>query len=501
MVSDQHKAMIRAVSVIAAAVWVVLGLFGGWSYWLWGLLALLSLVGPSVVVHGVHEWKLCRPVSRPPQQPQPVSPQPVEVEQQAPPPPPQPPAFQEYRVDGVPFGSAESDYRLHLSCVVRWRPVQEGVVLEHQQPGAWAAECLLLEAGPVLELTLPEDCTRAKHRLASLLGARRTDQTGRMEFHADRISVGLSDGDRSRIDERKQVRKDAQLWSEKSDFERTVRSYLEQEVLDSPGSALVWWLASPRTEEKERVDDAVDKLPNLRYLAGAAAVRELPEPAVFRSEKEQDSRAVAGDGWSVSEPQMFDLVHQPVGNGAAGFVLPEQWTPPEVSEEDSALGPREHTLGLLDAQEKGPERDLFASRLAKALEEYGEEGLAAEVRERFDRPHPSGPAAEADAPQERGDEEQAHEAGEAMVAAGADESAGAESGSAEEPRGPEDSAGAVESTGEPGRNGVASPSEAAADGPAAMNGGESEADEERVERSAEQPGGTPQWRYNGHPEH
>lgn len=497
MVSDQHKAMIRAASVLAAVVWAVLGLFGGWPHWLWSLLALFSLVGPSLVVHGVHEWNLHRAGSRSaPQPPEPMPPEPMDVAQYAPPAPPPLPDYAEYAVSGVPFGSAESDCRVYLSCVVRWRPVQSGISLEHQRPGAWAAEFLFGEAAPVLEQTLPEDRARAEHRLADLLGSRRTDPTGRMEFHAKHVSVVLADADKSWIDARKESRREAQLWYQSRDFERAVRSYLEQEVLDSPGSTLVWWLAQPRTDEKDRVDDAVGKIEQLRELAGAAAVRELPSPAVFRMAKEgqQAQRGEADSDHFVSEPEMFDPFRQPVGNGDAEFVLPEQ-PASGAAEDEPEAGPREHALGLLEAQEEGPERDLFAARLAKALQEQGDGDLAAEIRQRFDRPSPVPSAAEPDDPQDHGESGQSCEDDEEAATEHSTEAFGTDAAS--EPPTAGDAADPVmDSEEESDHAGDARRAAAAADALAAAEATDAS---DSGELPSERPTDIPQWSDNGRP--
>jgi hypothetical protein len=373
MLSIDQKARLRALSVIAAVIWVVLGLVYQWPVWLWSGLAVVSLLGPSLAAWGIVEWNL----RKRPRSSHELSDEVVEEEPQ---PMPEPPMPQQYPVQDVLLRSAHQDYRFVFACTVFWRLLPSAPGLPHPNPGALAADLILVEAANLAASIPPEEESRARYRMMNVLGSARVDRTGHVEAWADGIALSLSEKDVKRLTRLAEVRKDEEVWEHERSYERNVRAYLGDDVLTSPGSAVVWWLAGPRTDEKRRVDEAVEKISNLQKLTSAAAMAELPGNAAeaidFRISPSAASSHVFGDQSSshTALPQLpFVLAAQPdeSGNGLSDR--------PEQSLED-------HAIGLVEELSEGPEREMFARRLADLLEAQGRGEAAEQVRRRFDAP-------------------------------------------------------------------------------------------------------------------
>lgn len=341
MLNSEQKARLRVLSVFVAAVWVVLGVTNGWPAWVWLVLALVSLVAPSLVVVGITEWSLRRAVPRTLEQQEEIVPETPPREQPEP---------QSHAVRDVLLRSASEDYQFTFSCTVFWRPRPDAPGLPHANPEALAADAILDEAAALAAAVRPDDASRARYRLTSALGAPRADRSGRVEAWAGEVSLALSDRDAARLRRLAEVRKDEEVWEYERAHERNVRAYLSEEVLTNPGSALVWWLAGPRTEEKERVDEAVARIDSLRRLTEIVSSAE---------------RARLGD------ERAFPIVDG--GRAELSYVV----APPPGSWE-------EHLHGLVSGVPAGPERSLFARRLADHLEAEGWGEAAESLRRTFD---------------------------------------------------------------------------------------------------------------------
>ncbi|GAA4838873.1 hypothetical protein GCM10025787_19200 [Saccharopolyspora rosea] len=344
------------LSVFVAAVWVVLGVTNGWPVWGWLVLALVSLVAPSLVVLGITEWNLRRGGPRTPEQQEEIVPETPPREQPEP---------RSHPVQDVLLRSASEDYQFTFSCTVFWRPRPDAPGLPHANPEALAADAVLDEAAALAAAVRPGDASRARYRLTSALGVPRADRSGRVEAWADEVSLVLSDRDAARLTRLAEVRKDEEVWEYERAHERNVRAYLSEEVLTNPGSALVWWLAGPRTEEKERVDEAVARIESLRRLTEAAA------------------------GAESGAPRFAGLAHEtfPVADGNRTLAaLPYVVAPPPGS---GGQALEEHALGLVAALPEGPERALFARRLADLVAAQGHDDVAEDIRRSFDTAEPA----------------------------------------------------------------------------------------------------------------
>lgn len=360
MLNNGQKTGLRVFSVLAAALWVVLGVANGWSAWVWIPLAAVSLVMPSLVGLALAELALRRSTTSAPQR-----------EFAAEPPPrPMPPQPQAFPVHDVLLRSAREDYQFVFSCTVRWLPCMNAPAPPHTQPGALAANTILDEATKLAATVRPEDASRAQYQVMSALGNPRVDLTGRVQAWADQISLRLAEKDANRLKRLAEVRKDEEVWEYERSYERNVRTYLGDEVLATPGNALVWWLAGPRTDEKQRVNEAVNQIENLRQLARAATAADPGDRMIFTG-FEHDGSAFNGPGSADGLPR-----------------LPYAATQPPAAEDghdtDPPLG--RHAIGLLEGFPDTPERALLARQIADCLRSAGHDELADTICDRFDAP-------------------------------------------------------------------------------------------------------------------
>ncbi|WP_190818284.1 hypothetical protein [Saccharopolyspora pogona] len=373
MLSSDQKARLRALSLIVAVIWVVLGVVFSWPLWLWIGLGVVSLLAPSLIAWGLVEWNLRERSGKAHE----LAEEEVVEEQ---PPTPEPPRPQQYSVQGVPLRSAREDYQFIFSCNVFWRLLPNAPGLPHANPGGLAADMILMEVASLAASTPPAEESRARYRMTSMLGAVRTDPTGRVEVWADGIALSLSEDDAERLRRLAEVRKNEEVWENERSYERNVRAYLGDDVLTSPGSAVIWWLAGPRTGEKQRVDEVVEKISNLQKLTSAATMTELP------------GSAVAGIDFGVpslssSSYAFDDQAASHTGLPKLPFVVAPQPDENGFGSADTSEGTfDDHAMGLVERLPENPERAMFARRLADLLEAQGHQDTAELVRERFDAP-------------------------------------------------------------------------------------------------------------------
>lgn len=256
----EQRSAVRAVSVLVAILWVVLGLVLGWPPAVWVVLAVLTAVAPPLLIGPISQWLHQRQRPVPQQVVTPVAP----VE----PPPPS-----RYEITHTSLPSARPDYRLVFSCTVWWRRSSPAPGIPHADPGSLAAEVVLEQTRQLVAAVAPEEVEIARAKLTSYLGTVRTDSSGHVEVWATDVALRLPESDSDRLRRLADVRKEEEVWEHERNHERNKRAYLGEDVLKSAGSALVWWLA----RDESQVDGAVEKIPNLRKLTAAAHDERVPE--------------------------------------------------------------------------------------------------------------------------------------------------------------------------------------------------------------------------------
>ncbi|HEX4704960.1 MAG TPA: hypothetical protein VH352_22720 [Pseudonocardiaceae bacterium] len=333
--TTEDKVLLGVITGGAVGVPMLLGVTLNWSAWLWGALILVLLLIPlrvyrSISIRRIEQHEI-RQVALAKQQER------AELDKAAAPAQPQ---FQRAAVVDVSLPSALDGYDFLFSATVYWRPVPNPNSWPHANPAALAVDAIVARAQEVAVLEPPHRFAMAQVRLDSALGTIFCDRSGCVEAWATQVQLTLSDADLARLRAVLDVRKDAEVWQRERDLERDKRAYLGDDVLKTPGSAVVWWLA--RQENAIDVQGTVD-------LIGAFA----------------QLSAVAND-----------------------TPVPEQYRPP--SSTDIADGPTDTTTAervreLMDTAGMNlPVRALFVRRLAKLLAVAGRPEAANEIRQAFD---------------------------------------------------------------------------------------------------------------------
>ena len=183
-------------------------------------------------------------------------------------------AQRENSVANIALPSTAPDYKFLFSATVRWRPaVNPAVLVPNANPAALAIDAVLSRARAVTQTEDPGAFALAQHRLSSTLGTAVHDPAGQVEAWATNLTLTLSDADLERLRKLEDLHKDEQLWEHQREYERSKRTYLGDDVLKSPGSAIVWWLA----KKDDAIERTVELIGPLAQLASAANDREVPE--------------------------------------------------------------------------------------------------------------------------------------------------------------------------------------------------------------------------------
>lgn len=272
-----------------------------------------------------------------------------------------PPAVQMVVVQGVSLASARPDYEFILDATVYWRPVgTPSATHPHLRPGARAIDVIIDRAARVAAGEDPTMANRLQHRLNDVLGIVDADPTGRVEVWADQVRTWLSDADAERLRKMADVRKDQAVWQHERQFECDKREYLTDDVLQSTGSALVWWLS----RNEQDVSRAADLIGTMARLSAAARNEDVP--TLFRHLLSPD----------LLPPDVARLMT--LGSDGAGQPF------------DIGLvgGLRTHVDLLTDWMNAlhmdDEQRSLFAAKVASNVEALGKRSAADEIRRRFD---------------------------------------------------------------------------------------------------------------------
>ncbi|WP_052849900.1 hypothetical protein [Streptomyces avicenniae] len=251
-----HRTLTAFLAVICSLVLAILGLSLDWPPWLWcvagtGLLAVVLLaLGTSPRPYGY-----------------------IPPENTLEPDVPQAPPRQEQRVRDVALPSALPDYDFLFSATIRWVP-EEADPPPYFDPGALAMQGVVLRARAFAARQDPRSSSLAQHQLSGVLGVMEPDPSCRVIAMAKDVRLTLSETDQRRLSALSDVRKDEEVWEHERNYERSKRTYLTDDVLKDPGSAVVWWLA----RNGEQVEHTVERIGLLARLSAAANNSEVVEP-------------------------------------------------------------------------------------------------------------------------------------------------------------------------------------------------------------------------------
>ncbi|NEC17413.1 hypothetical protein [Streptomyces parvus] len=370
--STQHITRLLSAGVVATALAV--GVTLSRPLWMWFLLPAL-IAGALLIDIRVSRAEGTRPTA------------PGDLDESVPEPPAEVP-HQETSIVVVPVQSAVEDCPFLFSASVWWRPAGRFAPSSHGNPAALAATSVLQR---VESMTLTEDpgrCTFLERSLEGVLGTPVLDGSGLVEAFATDIRLVLRPRDREHLEELDGLRKAMGSWESRRQHERNLREYLGEDVLRSPGNAVVWWMA----RHEDQIERAVDMIAPLTVLSAAANDEEIPE------EYRDLSR---GRGKPVEGEPMSGFDHPEPGGGQI---------PPDHGPIRPAAGqepPADLLAAWLDSEgftEGSAETRVFLDRLARTSDAAGRPEAAESIRRHMRRTDHEGGCAPAD-PSDAGTED------------------------------------------------------------------------------------------------
>ncbi|KQX58847.1 MULTISPECIES: hypothetical protein [unclassified Streptomyces] len=253
----------------------VLGNLLSWSAWLWGFMSMGAASGSLLLVLAFHGSG--NPQADPYGNGEPEPPE-------APPEEP----YQETRVIDAPLPSAVDGYDFLFSATIWWRSAPDDSGRSDGASPALAVSAVVSRALEVVRHEQPGRASFARYLLEGELSVPLPDRSGRVTALAADATLTLASADRERLRKLSDLRKDEEIWEYEREHERNKRRYLGDDVLQSAGSAVVWWLA----RHEDEIEKAVDMIGPLAQIAAAANDEEVPElfrhllvpPAAARSE-------------------------------------------------------------------------------------------------------------------------------------------------------------------------------------------------------------------------
>ncbi|MGW6600169.1 hypothetical protein [Streptomyces sp. NPDC055036] len=255
--SSGHKTVTVFLTLIGGLILTIVGFSTHWPLWAW-LTAALGLIGAFVTAlcfTGRNQNPFPPQYLQEPDRPLP----PVER--------------RELRIADVALPSQLDDYDFLLSATVRWCPVSAPPGSPPVNQSGLAVEAVLERAARITEVRHPSRSSLVQHELNGALATMLEDAAGRVQAMAQEVTLTLSDQDQLRLAKLSAVRKDEAVWEHERKYEQSRRAYLGGDVLQSTGSAVVWWLH----KNNDRVDKAVNDLGLLAQLTSAANDEDVSE--------------------------------------------------------------------------------------------------------------------------------------------------------------------------------------------------------------------------------
>lgn len=258
--------------------------------------------------------------------------------------------------------SKHTDYDFLFSATLCWMEISAPSEMAFNRAGL-ARQAILERASSVGQRWEPGRLFAAEAELTTRLGVFEPDSTGRIRVMAEDITLELAEQDRAHLARLAEIRRQEEVWGHERRQEQERRSYLSDDVLKSPGSAVVWWLS----KQNEQIDEAVDSMKALGLLSAAATGTELSDS--FR--RLLDPTAVERTR-GTTEPEGASGSNGESGSGRAPYVdLP---TPAETAATVTArpAGPAESLelfLASTGLRTDDPRRSMITRMIARCLRE------------------------------------------------------------------------------------------------------------------------------------
>lgn len=337
-----NNEQIRAVIVRAAVgLVVILLLWSLGSALEWPVLVVLLLLLVVLVVAALAIARALR-TSGPARDPFPAAP----VRSAAPPP-------ASVAMGPVPIPSSDPAYRFRFSATVHWPHQPTDTPEGRNRRAAHVQEALLDRAITAARLIDPGDHAAAGYRIAAALAQPIVAPKAEVQVWASEVRVELAEEDAERLAKLDRIRKDVQLWEQERAHEKEVRRYLGEDVLSSPGSALVWWLA----RHEDDIRGSVERIPDLTQISAVA--RGVPYEPV-------------GGFRPMGQPYFHPDESGPNGDGA----------PRAAAGPSAPRSPADSARDLIDGLfPDETDRGLFAGQLGELLRRWGKDDVASSLRD------------------------------------------------------------------------------------------------------------------------
>ncbi|MFJ6868418.1 hypothetical protein ACIQRS_30095 [Streptomyces termitum] len=275
--------------------------------------------------------------------------------------------YRETSVSVVPVLSSVADCPFLFSATISWRFLAPASTEPHGNPGALAVNSLLDRVRRVTSMEHPSHHTFLERELEGVLGAPLPDASGLVTAFATDVRLVLRKKDQDYLEELDSLKKAISAWESRREHERNLREYLGDDVLQSPGDAVVWWLA----RHDDQIERAVEMIAPLTVLSAAANNEQPPERyRNFLSGAGHDAEPETGTGFGHPEP---------VDDEPAPVHTAEDAAPPEADQRAS----QEHLSAWMDGLgfEGGTaERAAFLHRIAVISEAAGRTDAAENIR-------------------------------------------------------------------------------------------------------------------------
>ncbi|MFC9652523.1 MULTISPECIES: hypothetical protein [unclassified Streptomyces] len=350
--SSGHKTVTVFLTLICGLILTIVGYSTRWPHWAWPTAALV-LTGAFVTALRLDKR------DRDPFPPQYL---------QEPDRPLPPVERRELRITDVALPSQLDDYDFFLSATVRWCPLSAPSGSPPVNQSGLAVEAVLERAARITAVRHPSRGSLVQHELNGALATMLEDSACRVQAMAQEVTLTLSDQDEVRLAKLSAVRKDEAVWEHERKYEQSRRAYLGTDVLQSTGSAVVWWLH----KNNDRVDKAVKDLGLLAQLTSAANDEDVSErlrhllPSRFPGQDPEDPPP--SDPQYGTDPQFPGW--DPLGGATQSPVQPE------IVQAFSEL------LRAAGLSADDPESTLLAEQVASTLA-YRDGEQANELRQHF----------------------------------------------------------------------------------------------------------------------
>ncbi|MEU3018861.1 hypothetical protein ABZ635_15845 [Nocardiopsis sp. NPDC007018] len=284
--------------------------------------------------------------------------------------------------------SQDGEYPFVFSAVVWWRWTGEP---DHRlrNPEGLAGQLVMDRVRQVCRNHRPEDHDVALHEVAADLGVSCHGFGGAVEVWAEEVSLSLSEEDETRLSRIAKARKEGVLWEVERSVEAAKRRYYADDVLATPGSAIVWDLVRGDADIN-RTHGLIDVLTRVSEASKGSDSAELLERL----------RAASPEAFSFLHGSVREHMSE-VGEpeGAANRERPGDFAPGPArfatNGEAAPVGVRGAVGVLMDAVEAIADEDLrlqLVDRLVKAFDMASLTEIAELIRRRLppEDDHPGG---------------------------------------------------------------------------------------------------------------